>query len=70
MLDLKLGVTIQMKKPHPCGSKLWEVYRIGGDIGMMCLGCRRRMMKPRSYLQRRAKLVLPAITDNSSQTIS
>ena len=24
---------------HPCGSKLWEITRIGVDFKLKCLGC-------------------------------
>lgn len=26
---------------HPCGSKLWEITRIGVDFKLKCLGCGR-----------------------------
>lgn len=41
-----------MKKPHPCGSREWVVYRIGADIGLRCAGCSRRVMLPRSEFNR------------------
>ena len=59
-LELKIGDVVRMKKAHPCGSHLWEVTRIGADIGLTCHGCRRRLMLARSYLQRRVKEVIPA----------
>ena len=47
-----------MRKPHPCGSYEWRVTRIGADIGMVCLGCGRRVMLPRSTFERRARTLL------------
>ncbi len=48
-----VGDRISLKKPHPCGGRDWEVYRIGADIGMRCLTCGRRMMVVRRELERR-----------------
>ena len=31
--QFKVGDTVEMKKPHPCGSKLWKVLRTGADVG-------------------------------------
>ena len=33
------GGTVRTKKQHPCGSKLWELTRVGVDFKMKCLGC-------------------------------
>ena len=40
MLDRECtpGDVVRMKKPHPCGSDLWEVTRTGMDIGIKCRG--------------------------------
>ncbi|MEC9293307.1 MAG: DUF951 domain-containing protein [Chloroflexota bacterium] len=48
-----VGDRITLKKPHPCGSRDWEVYRIGADIGMKCLKCSRRMMFTRRDAERK-----------------
>jgi hypothetical protein len=58
-LELKIGDVLRMKKPHPCGSHLWEVTRLGADIGIICQKCRRYVLLPRPYLKRRVKEVLP-----------
>jgi hypothetical protein len=59
-LELRIGDVIRMKKAHPCGNYLWEVTRLGADIGLTCQKCRRRLMLARSYLQRRVREVVPA----------
>ena len=33
-MDFEVGDRIIMKKPHPCGSKEWEVLRVGIDFRM------------------------------------
>ena len=58
-IDLKLGDVLRLKKAHPCGNYLWEVNRLGADIGMTCQGCRRHVMLSRSHLERRVKEVIP-----------
>lgn len=55
-LEFRLHDVIRMRKPHPCGSFDWEVYRLGADIGVKCLGCQRRVMLPRRELERRMKI--------------
>ena len=56
-LELRTGDVLRLKKTHPCGSNLWEVVRLGADIGIRCQGCARRVMLQRSYLERRIKEV-------------
>lgn len=46
---------VRLRKPHPCGGFEWEVTRLGADIGLRCLECGRRLMLPRSTLERRLK---------------
>jgi hypothetical protein len=55
VLDLKVGQVLTLKKKHPCGSLEWEVVRVGADIGIKCLGCGRRVLVERPYLERRIK---------------
>ncbi|GAC1401928.1 MAG: hypothetical protein NVSMB52_15820 [Chloroflexota bacterium] len=47
-----------MRKPHPCGGYDWTVVRLGADIGLKCRTCDRRILLPRSTLERRMKLFL------------
>ena len=58
VLELRLGDVLRLKKTHPCGNDLWEVVRLGADIGMRCQKCSRHVLVPRSYLERRVKQVL------------
>lgn len=56
--NLHIGDRVQMRKPHPCGSDEWIIYRVGADIGIRCTGCERRVMLPRSEFFRRLKRVI------------
>ena len=42
ILDLKLHDIVIMKKPHPCGSKEFEVLRLGVDYKLEMPGLRQR----------------------------
>jgi hypothetical protein len=52
------GDTLQMKKPHPCGSNLFKVLRIGSDVRVVCNGCGRDMTLPRLKLEKGIKKVI------------
>lgn len=53
--DLHLEDQVRLRKPHPCGSYDWKIYRLGADIGLECLGCGRRVLLPRRTLAQRLK---------------
>ena len=55
VLEIKLGDVVRLKKVHPCGSYEWQVVRLGADIGIKCLKCRRRVLLERSIFERRVK---------------
>lgn len=38
-MDYKIGDIVELKKQHPCGSKLWEITRTGVDFKFKCEGC-------------------------------
>ncbi len=38
-MEYNVGDIVRTKKVHPCGSKLWEITRVGVDFKLKCLGC-------------------------------
>ena len=38
-MNYKIGDIVRTKKPHPCGSKLWEITRVGVDFKLKCTKC-------------------------------
>jgi hypothetical protein len=54
-IDIKLGDIVWLRKAHPCGSYEWEVVRVGADISLKCLKCRRRVLLARDVFRRRVK---------------
>jgi hypothetical protein len=39
IMEYNIGDKVKTKKPHPCGSKEWEITRVGVDFKLKCLGC-------------------------------
>ena len=58
VVDFQPGDRLELRKPHPCGSRQWSVVRIGADIGIVCGGCARRVTLERRLLERRLRRVL------------
>lgn len=56
--ELALGDVVKMRKPHPCGSDVWTVTRVGADIKIKCHGCERVVMLPRPDFEKRVKKLL------------
>ena len=52
-LDLRIGDRLRLRKDHPCGSRDWEVVRLGADIGLVCSGCSHRILMDRLDVERR-----------------
>ena len=38
-MEYNVGDIVKLKKRHPCGSKLWEITRVGVDFKLKCCGC-------------------------------
>ena len=62
IIKFGVGDTLELKKKHPCGSKLFEVARTGSDVRIICKSCGRDMTLPREKLERAVKKVFPADT--------
>lgn len=54
-MDIKIGDVLQLKKQHPCGSKEWEVLRIGADFRLKCMGCSHQIMIPRRQAEKNVR---------------
>lgn len=59
ILSLRVGDTLEMKKPHPCGSDRFLVKRVGSDVRVLCLGCGRDITVPRVKLEHGIRRVMP-----------
>ena len=54
-MDIQVGDILTLKKQHPCGSKQWEVLRIGADFRLKCTGCGHQIMIARKLLEKNIK---------------
>lgn len=52
---LYVGDVVEMRKQHPCGGRQWTIYRVGADIGIECMTCKRRVLLTRRDFARQAK---------------
>lgn len=57
---ISVGDKLELKKSHPCGSKIFSVMRVGSDIRIVCDGCGRDMMWEREKLEKAIKRIIPA----------
>jgi hypothetical protein len=52
---IELGDLVIMKKPHACGTAIWEITRLGVDIKMKCTGCGHEVMMDRLEFNKKIK---------------
>jgi hypothetical protein len=52
---LYIGDVVEMRKPHPCGGRVWEIVRVGADVGLACKTCGRRVLLSRRDFARGVK---------------
>ena len=57
-MDVQVGDILEMKKPHPCGSRRFLVLRSGMDFKIRCTGCGHEVMLPRSKAEKNIRKVL------------
>jgi hypothetical protein len=53
--EFNIGDVVELKKTHPCGSKEWEIIRVGADIKIKCMVCGRLLMLPRNKFEKDVK---------------
>lgn len=62
-VEIHLGDIVRLRKKHPCGSFEWRVVRLGTDVGIVCLGCNRKVLLPRGTFNKRFKAIVEAAAD-------
>jgi len=64
MYKIDIGDKLILRKKHPCGNAKWEVWKLGINIGVKCLGCGRKVKIPRFKLEKqiRRQVTEPPIT--------
>ena len=56
-MDIRLRDRVEMKKPHPCGEKIFEITRVGMDVKLRCTGCGHEVMGARSKFEKNVKQI-------------
>ena len=62
-MHINIGDILEMKKPHPCGtkeSKQFLVLRVGVDFKIRCCGCGHEVILPRVKAEKNIRKVIPA----------
>ncbi|MBN1936445.1 MAG: DUF951 domain-containing protein [Anaerolineae bacterium] len=57
-MNLQVGDVVRLRKVHPCGGYEWDIVRIGADIGLKCRACGRRILEPRSKIEKQIKSII------------
>ena len=58
IIKFKIHDIVELKKPHPCGNKQFEILRIGSEIRIVCLACGRDLVMDRIKLERATKKLI------------
>ena len=64
-MEYNVGDIVRTKKVHPCGSKLWEITRVGVDFKLKCLGCGHTIMLERP---KALKIIVKKIENNEGNS--
>ena len=60
IIRMRVGDTLELKKPHPCGEKKFRVMRVGSEVRIVCAGCGRDMVLDRVKLEKAIRKLIPA----------
>lgn len=64
ILKISIGDRVELKKPHPCGSKAFDIMRVGSDVRIRCTGCGRDMLFDRLKFEKAVKKVIFKKSEN------
>ncbi|MBO5262200.1 MAG: DUF951 domain-containing protein [Clostridia bacterium] len=54
---IAIGDVLELKKPHPCKNNLFLVNRVGSDIKMTCMLCKRTLILERVKVEKMIKSI-------------
>ena len=60
LIGLEAGIRLELKKPHPCGNKVFIVTQPGSDVRIICEKCGREVLIDRTKLEKAVKKIVPA----------
>lgn len=62
IVKFNVGDLVELRKPHPCGCKQWQILRTGMDFRLKCTGCGHMVMVPRVKFEKDLKKVISKTT--------
>ena len=65
-MDIRLGDILTLKKAHPCGSRDWQVLRVGADFKLRCCGCGHEVMGARARFEKSVRQIRRPDRDGAS----
>lgn len=69
IIRFSVNDTLELKKPHPCGSSRFSVIRVGSDVRIRCMQCAHTMEIDRIKLEKAIKKVIPAQKDDAPSAV-
>ena len=66
-MKLTLGDIVELKKSHPCGSKQFEITRVGMDFRIRCLGCGHEAWIARPKLEKSIRKVVKSASEENAE---
>ena len=67
IIKFRVGDIIELKKPHPCGNKLFSVLRVGSEMRIVCRKCGRDMTLDRIKLEKATKKIVETKGEETAQ---
>lgn len=67
IIKFRVGDIIELKKPHPCGNKLFSVLRVGSEMRIVCRKCGRDMTLDRIKLEKATKKIVETKGEKTAQ---
>ena len=63
IIKFKVNDILELKKPHPCSSKQFEIIRVGSIMRIRCRGCSHDMDIDRIKLEKATKKIIISAED-------
>ena len=57
-IPFRVGDRVELRRPHPCGGRAWDIDRLGADLGLRCTTCGRRVLVERRAVERRLVAII------------
>ena len=55
---ISVNAIVELKKPHPCGNKIFKILRIGSDVKIVCCQCERALTLERIKFEKMIKKII------------